>query len=136
MRDEYVTAKNNLTDKVNSINTHIDNLIKTAPEKLTIKLSVTDADKEELQNRQNAHYEEVKQAETEHYNNIDTLLCSYHQKNIVQVNSWGKNVRETFRNYEGYCATGWVANVCAFFFIVGLLCTVGLIGYCIAQVCK
>ena len=129
-----VSTANTIDTKVNSINQKLDGIIEQAPKKLKVKVSVSDDDMKTMTKQHTDHFNSIKQSEVNHEKELTKLLDAYHAKNIEQAKSWGEDVRSTFRNYEGYYASGWVANVCAFFFMVGILCMIGMLGYAIASI--
>ena len=129
-----VSTAKSIETKVNCINTKLDNIIEQAPKKLKVKVTVSDDDMKTMTKQHTDHFNAVKQSEANHEKELTKLLDTYHNKNIEQAKLWGEDVRTTFHNYEGYYASGWVANICAFFFMVGILCTIGMLGYAIASI--
>ena len=103
-------AVTTISGKVDTINAHIDNLLKNAPTKLQVSVSVKDADMNKIQEKFDNHMKQV-----------DAKI----QKHIQEVNQMfayeRKSVRERYKEYDG-CYLGHYAQwFFWFFFSFGLI---------------
>lgn len=103
-------AVNTISNKVDTINAHIDNVLKDAPTKLQVSVSVKSADMQKIQTMFDNHMKQV-----------DAKL----QKHIQEVNQMfadeRKSVRERYKEYDG-CYLGHYAQwFFWFFFTFGLI---------------
>ena len=119
---KYNTAQTVLTNtvgtisgKVDSINTHIDNVLKEVPDKLKVSVHASDEDMAAIK----------KMFDKEH-----KWMLSQMQKHIREVNSMieeeRKDARKRFKEYDGCYLGHYVQYFFWFFFVLGffVLCVV------------
>ena len=119
---KYNTAQTVLTNavgtisgKVDSINNHIDNVLKEAPDKLKVSVRVSDEDMAAIR---------------EMFDKEHKWMLSQMQKHIREVNEMiaeeRKDARKRFKEYDGCNLGHYVQYFFWFFFVLGLFvfCTV------------
>ena len=115
-------AVTTISQKVDTINQHIDKVLENAPTKLKVSVNVNGADWQKIQ----------KMFDKEH-----KWMTGQMQKHIREVNSMfadeRKKVRERYKEYDG-CYLGHYAQwFFWFFFTIGFFVIAGCIGMMIAQ---
>ena len=113
-----------ISNKVDSINQHMDKVMGNAPTKLKVSVNVNDADWQKIQ---------------ELFAKERQWMNSEMQMHIREVNSMfadeRKKVRERYKEYDG-CYLGYYAQwFFWFFFTIGIFVVAGGIGMMIAQSC-
>lgn len=111
-----------ISNKVDSINQHMDKVMENAPTKLKVSVNVNDADWQKIQ---------------ELFAKERQWMTSQMQMHIHEVNSMfadeRKKVRERYKEYDG-CYLGHYAQwFFWFFFTIGFFVIAGCIGMMIAQ---
>lgn len=111
-----------ISNKVDSINQHMDKVMENAPTKLKVSVNVNDADWQKIQ---------------ELFAKERQWMTSQMQMHIHEVNSMfadeRKKVRERYKEYDG-CYLGHYAQwFFWFFFTIGIFVVAGGIGMIIAQ---
>ena len=105
---ELGAAVNTISEKVGTINTHIDNVLKDAPTKLQVSVNVTDADWKKMQ----------EQFDQEHKWMLDKM-----QEHIREVNGMfveeRRRVQKRYKEYDGCYLGHYVQWFFWFFFILG-----------------
>ena len=113
-----------ISNKVDSINQHMDKVMENAPTKLKVSVNVNDADWQKIQ---------------ELFAKERQWMTSQMQMHIHEVNSMfadeRKKVRERYKEYDG-CYLGHYAQwFFWFFFTIGVFVIAGGVGMIIAQSC-
>ena len=113
-----------ISNKVDSINQHMDKVLENAPNQLKVSVNVNDADWQKIQ---------------ELFAKERQWMNSEMQMHIREVNSMfadeRKKVRERYKEYDG-CYLGYYAQwFFWFFFTIGIFVVAGGIGMMIAQSC-
>ena len=111
-----------ISNKVDSINQHMDKVMENAPTKLKVSVNVNDADWQKIQ---------------ELFAKERQWMTSQMQMHIHEVNSMfadeRKKVRERYKEYDG-CYLGHYAQwFFWFFFTIGIFVVAGGVGMIIAQ---
>ena len=111
-----------ISNKVDSINQHMDKVMGNAPTKLKVSVNVNDADWQKIQ---------------ELFAKERQWMTAQMQTHIREVNSMladeRKKVRERYKEYDG-CYLGYYAQwFFWFFFTIGIFVVAGCIGMMIAQ---
>ena len=111
-----------ISNKVDSINQHMDKVMENAPTKLKVSVNVNDADWQKIQ---------------ELFTKERQWMVSQMQEHIREVNSMfadeRKKVRERYKEYDG-CYLGHYAQwFFWFFFTFGIFVVAGGVGMIIAQ---
>ncbi len=111
-REEGVlgAAVNTISNKVNSINEHIDQVMKDAPTKLKVTVNVSDDDWEKMQKLHNQWMEQEKQ-----------ILADQYKQQEVLWQKQSHRLTEIVRNNEGV----WLST--KIFYIVGTLSLLSII---------
>lgn len=115
-------AVTTISQKVDTINQHIDKVLENAPTQLKVSVNVNDADWQKIQ---------------ELFTKERQWMVSQIQEHIREVNSMfadeQKKVRERYKEYDG-CYLGHYAQwFFWFFFTIGIFVVAGGIGMIIAQ---
>ena len=107
-REEGVlgAAVKTISEKVDTINTHIDNVLKDAPSKLQVSVKVADADWKKIQEKFNEEHKWMLTKMQEHIREVNAMF--------VQER---KNVRDRYKEYDG-CYLGHYAQWFFWFFFV------------------
>lgn len=111
-----------ISNKVDSINQHMDKVMENAPTKLKVSVNVNDADWQKIQ---------------ELFAKERQWMTAQMQMHIREVNSMfadeRKKVRERYKEYDG-CYLGHYAQwFFCFFFTIGIFVVAGGVGMIIAQ---
>lgn len=97
-----------ISDKVDTINTHIDNILKDAPTKLQVSVRVTDADWKKIQ---------------EQFDQQHKLMLGKMQQHIQTVNNMfaeeRRRVQQRYKEYDGCYLGYYVQWFFWFFFVLG-----------------
>ena len=111
-REEGVlgAAVNTISDKVDTINEHIDQVMEDAPTKLKVTVNVSDADWQKMQELHNQWMEQEKQ-----------MLADKHQQQEVLWRKQSHRLTEIVRKNEGV----WLST--KIFYIVGSLSLLSII---------
>ena len=111
-REEGVlgAAVNTISKKVDSINEHIDQVMKDAPTKLKVTVNVSDADWQRMQELHNQWLEQEKQ-----------MLVVQHQQQEVLWRKQSQRLTDIVKNNEGV----WIST--KLFYIVGSLSLLSII---------
>ena len=117
-------AVTTISQKVDTINKHIDKVLENAPTKLKVSVNVNDADWQKIQ---------------ELFAKERQWMTAQMQMHICEVNSMfadeRKKVRERYKEYDG-CYLGHYAQwFFWFFFTIGIFVVAGSVGMMIAQNC-
>lgn len=107
-REEGVlgAAVKTISDKVDTINQHIDGVLKEAPDKLKVSVNVADADWQKMQDLFDQEHKWMIGKMQEHIRQVNTMF--------VQER---KNVRDRYKEYDG-CYLGHYAQWFFWFFFV------------------
>ena len=118
---------NNVAVKFNELNCHLSTVVRDAPKKLTVKVSVSETDMAAIQ----AKFDE----------NV-RIMCKQHQKNMAEqrqafdvqmgkeyehANAHYKCVHTILRQSDGFFVSGFCFYVCATFFFIGVCVVVGCV---------
>ena len=103
-------AVNTISDKVDTINEHIDQVMEDAPTKLKVTVTVCDADWQKMQELHNQWMEQEKQ-----------MLADQHKQQEVLWQKHSQRFTEIVRNNEGV----WLSQ--RLFYIVGSLSLLSII---------
>ena len=109
-REEGVlgAAVNTISDKVDTINTHIDNVLKDAPNKLQVSVKVADDDWKKIQDK---------------FDQEHKWILGQMQKHIREVNAMfvqeRKNVCDRYKEYDGCYLGHYTQWFFWFFFVLG-----------------
>ena len=115
-------AVKTISQKVETINTHIDNVIKDAPLKLKVTVGFSDADKEKI----------AELFDKEHQLMIERMQAHFREVNDMFANE-RKRVRERYKKYDG-CYLGHYAQwFFWFFFTIGIFVVVTVIVMLVGQ---
>ena len=111
-REEGVlgAAVNTISNKVDSINEHIDQVMEDAPTKLKVTVNVSDADWQKMQELHNQWLEQEKQ-----------MLADQHKQQVVLWRKQSHRLTDIVRNNEGV----WLSQ--RLFYIVGSLSLLSII---------
>jgi len=111
-REEGVlgAAVNTISNKVDSINEHIDQVMEDAPTKLKVSVTVCDADWQKMQELHNQWLEQEKQ-----------MLADQHKQQVVLWRKQSHRLTDIVRNNEGV----WLSQ--RLFYIVGSLSLLSII---------
>ena len=103
-------AVNTISNKVDTINAHIDNVLKDAPTKLQVSVSVKSADMQKIQTMIDNHLKQVDVKFQKHIQEVNQMFADER-----------KSVRERYKEYDG-CYLGHYAQwFFWFFFTFGLI---------------
>ena len=104
------SAVDTISGKVDTINTHIDNVLKDAPTKLKVSVRVDDVDRKKIQDMFDKQHE---------------WMTTQMQKHIREVNQMfyeeRKRVQERYKEYDGTYLGHYVQYFFWFFFVLGLV---------------
>jgi len=122
---------NNVAIKFNELNCNLSTVVRDAPKKLTVKVSVSETDMAAIQ----AKFDE----------NV-RIMCKQHQKNMAELrqafdvqmgkeyehaNAHYKCVHTILRQSDGFFVSGFWFYVCATFFFIGVCVMAIGVGACI-----
>lgn len=111
-----------ISQKVDTINSHVDEAVKNLPNKLQIRIDLTDEGKSKVTNMFH-----------EHLNQVNEL----HKKNIEEVERMlvaeRKETQKRFKEYGGIYLGHYSQWVFMFFFFIGMFVFFGLCGTCLAK---
>ena len=103
-------AVDTISGKVDTINTHIDNVLKDAPTKLKVSVRVDDVDWKKIQDMFDKQHE---------------WMTTQMQKHIREVNQMfyeeRRRVQERYKEYDGTYLGHYVQYFFWFFFVLGLV---------------
>ena len=99
-------AVNTISGKVDTINTHIDNLLKEAPAKLKVSVRVADADWQKIQDLFAQEHKWILSKMQEHIREVNTMFVEERRK-----------VQQRYKEYDG-CYLGHYAQWFFWFFFV------------------
>ena len=99
-------AVNTISGKVDTINTHIDNLLKEAPAKLKVSVRVADADWQKVQDLFAQEHKWILSKMQEHIREVNTMFVEERRK-----------VQQRYKEYDG-CYLGHYAQWFFWFFFV------------------
>ena len=101
-------AVNSISGKVDTINTHIDTILKDAPTKLQVSVNVSDADWQKIQNKFDQEHKWMLAKMQEHIREVNSLFVQERKK-----------VCDRYKEYDG-CYLGHYAQwFFLFFFTLG-----------------
>ena len=106
--DKFQGAVNTISGKVDTINTHIDNVLNEAPTKLKVTVHASDADMEKIKKRLAEHRKWVVEENLKHYREICNKLADEREA-----------VRKRYREYDGVYLGRYAQWFVAFFFVIG-----------------
>lgn len=113
---------NTISSKIDTINTHIDNILKNAPTKLKLTITICDADWEKIQSMLNKQRQWVIGQMQENIQTVNAVLVEEHKKTMSR-----------YKEYDG-CYLGHYAQwFFWFFFTIGIFVVAGCIAMLIAQ---
>ena len=105
---ELGAAVNTISEKVGTINTHIDNVLKDAPTKLNVAVHVSDTDKQRLQEL----------FDKEHQWMITQMQQHLRQVNDMLINEQ-RRAQKRYKEYDGCYLGHYVQWFVWFFFVLG-----------------
>lgn len=105
---ELGAAVNTISEKVGTINTHIDNVLKDAPTKLNVAVHVSDTDKQRLQEL----------FDKEHQWMITQMQQHLRQVNDMLINEQ-RRAQKRYKEYDGCYLGHYVQWFFWFFFVLG-----------------
>lgn len=105
---ELGAAVNTISEKVGTINTHIDNVLKDAPTKLNVAVHVSDTDKQRLQEL----------FDKEHQWMITQMQQHLRQVNDMLINEQ-RRAQKRYKEYDGCYLGQYVQWFFWFFFVLG-----------------
>lgn len=108
-------AVTNISNKVDTINTHIDNVLKNAPTKLQVSVSVKTDDMNKIQEKFDNHLKQVDAKILKHIQEVNQMFADER-----------KSVRERYKEYDG-CYLGHYAQWFFWFFFTFGIIVFGLV---------
>ena len=103
--DSVVTR---ISGKVDTVNTHIDNVLKQAPTKLKVSVHASDADMKKIEKRLAEHRKWVVEENLKNYREICNKLADEREA-----------VRKRYKEYDGVYLGRYAQWFVAFFFVIG-----------------
>lgn len=104
------TAVGTISGKVDTINTHIDNVLEQVPAKLTVEVHAFEADLQAIQNLFDEKVKEINKHITAECKNLNNMLIEERRR-----------TRDMFKEYDGLWLGHYGQWFFIFFFIIGLL---------------
>ena len=115
-------AVNSIGIKVDTINTHVDNLLRDAPDKLQVSVNVSDADRFRIQELFDKEHKWMLAKMQEHIGEVNAMFVDERRK-----------VQKRYKEYDG-CYLGHYAQwFFWFFFSIGFSVVAGSIAILLAQ---
>ena len=115
-------AVNTISGKVDTINTHIDNLLKEAPAKLKVSVRVADADWQKMQNLFDQEHKWMIAKMQEHIREVNAMFVEERRR-----------VQKRYKEYDG-CYLGHYAQwFFWFFFTIGISVVAGSMALLLAR---
>ena len=108
--------------KVESINGHLDNVLKEAPTKLKVSVEVSDADWQKMQQMFDEHNKQIQLKMQEHLKEVNAMFANERRK-----------VNERYKEYDGVYLGRYAQWFVGFFFCLGFFGFCGVIAVLIAQ---
>ena len=108
--------------KVETINNHIDKVLKEAPTKLKVSVEVSDADWQKMQQMFDEHNKQLQTKMQEHLKEVNAMFANERRK-----------VNERYKEYDGVYLGRYAQWFFGFFFCLGFFVFCGFIGVLIAQ---
>ena len=115
-------AVKNIGDKVNTINTHIDDVIKNAPDKLKVTVHATDADMQCIQEQFDKHRAWI----------IGQMQKSLREVNEMFIDERRRTINR-YKEYDGVYLGRYSQWFVGFFFFIGVIITATVIGMLISK---
>ena len=117
--DAAVIAANK---KVDTINAHLDKVLKEAPTKLKVSVEVSDADWQKIQHMFDEHNKQIQLKMQEHLKEVNAMFANERRK-----------VNERYKEYDGVYLGHYAQWFVGIFFCFGFFIFCGFIGVLIAQ---
>lgn len=109
-------AVSTISKKLDTINTHIDNVLKDAPTKLKVTVSVSDASKQAIQDMFDNEHKWVLGKMQAHYRKINSMFAD--ELRIAQ---------KRYKEYDGYYLGHYIQYFFWFFFTLGFFVFVAVV---------
>lgn len=105
-KEELTKAVNSIGTKVDTINTHIDNVLENAPTKLTVSVDVKAKDMAKIQEMFDRHNAEIDVKMRNHISYVNQMFAEERKK-----------ARERYQEYDGIYLGHYAQWIGEFFFI-------------------
>lgn len=126
---------NNVAVKFNELNCHLSTVVRDAPKKLTVKVSVSETDMAAIQAKFDAN---VRDMSKQHQKNMSEILQAFDTqmtKEYEHSNAHYKRIHDMLRQNDGFYVSGFWLWVCAAFLWIGVFVVVGGIAIGIYKCC-
>ena len=115
-------AVTTISQKVDTINQHIDKVLENAPTKLKVSVNVNDADWQKMQQMFDEHNKQILVKMQSHLKEVHAMFANERRK-----------VNERYKEYDGVYLGRYAQWVFGFFFVLGFFGFCGIIAVLIAQ---
>ncbi len=105
-----INSVDTISGKVDTINTHIDNVLKEAPTKLQVSVKVADADWKTIQDMFDKEHKWMTGQMQKHIREVNEMFAAERRK-----------VQERYKEYDGTYLGHYVQYFVCFFFVLGLV---------------
>ena len=106
--DKFQGALNTISGKVDTINTHIDDVLKEAPTKLKVTVEVSSEDWQKIEKMFDDHNKKILGMMQSNINKINDMFADERE-----------NVRRRYKEYDGVYLGRYAQWFVAFFFVIG-----------------
>ena len=115
-------AVTTISQKVDTINQHIDKVLENAPTKLKVSVNVNDADWQKMQQMFDEHNKQILVKMQSHLKEVHAMFANERRK-----------VNERYKEYDGVYLGRYAQWFFGFFFVLGFFGFCGIIAVLIAQ---
>ena len=115
-------AVTTISQKVDTINQHIDKVLENAPTKLKVSVNVNDADWQKMQQMFDEHNKQILVKMQSHLKEVHAMFANERRK-----------VNERYKEYDGVYLGRYAQWFFGFFFVLGFFGFCGIIAVVIAQ---
>lgn len=115
-------AVTTISQKVDTINQHIDKVLENAPTKLKVAVNVNDADWQKMQQMFDEHNKQILVKMQSHLKEVHAMFANERKK-----------VNERYKEYDGVYLGRYAQWFFGFFFVIGFFGFCGIIAVVIAQ---
>ena len=122
-----IATLDSILQSINSINTHIDEVMKDAPKKLKVTVSVSDADKNAIQAIFDKHLADMKEEKEKQLQQAREEYSRWSTHQYERENNFRSEIHDMLQRSEGFYVSGIWYYVHLSFFLTGIVATGGLI---------
>ena len=122
-----IATLDSILQAINSINTHIDEVMKDAPKKLKVTVSVSDADKKAIQAMFDKHLADIKEEKEKQLQQAREEYDRWSTNQYARENNFRSEIHDMLNRSEGFYVSGIWYYVHLSFFLTGIVATGGLI---------